>query len=169
VIDVDYPALLSLFPEHLDPERSESASMLIWYLQSYYRLDEEEAVSSVCDQRGDKGVDGIYVNDDNKTITVFQAKINQKNDSTVGDKALREFAGTLTQFSSAESMKAIAVSAKNVLLGKLINRLDLINKASTHELRGEFISNADSDQNGDDFLAITPQITFLGNYANVAV
>ncbi len=165
LINLVYPALLDLFREHIDPNRSESASMLIWYLQSYYRLDEEEAIASVCDQRGDKGVDGIYVNDDNKTITIFQARISQKTNSTVGDKDLREFAGTMTQFSSSESVKAVAESAKNVLLGKLITRLDLMNKTATHELRGEFISNIDSDRNGDDFLALAPQMTFLGKTA----
>jgi len=53
MIDIDYPALLKLFPEHLDPKRSESAAFLIWYLENYYRLDEIEAVDSVCDQKGD--------------------------------------------------------------------------------------------------------------------
>lgn len=53
-IDVDYPQLLHLFPEHLNPKRSESASFLIWYLENYYRLDTQEAVDSVCDNRGDK-------------------------------------------------------------------------------------------------------------------
>ena len=130
--------------------------------KNYYRLGEEEAVASVCDQSGDRGVDGIYVNDDNKTITVFQTKISQKSNSSVGDKALREFAGTLTQFSSPESVKAMMTSSKDVMLGKLIGRLDLINKISTHELRGEFISNIDSDQNGEDLLNISPHFVFIG-------
>jgi hypothetical protein len=119
----------------------------------------------VCDQGGDKGVDGIYVNDDNKTITVFQAKINQNNNSTIGGKSLREFAGTLTQFSNVESIKLIATAAENAMLGKLIRRLDLVNKVATHELRGEFLSNVETDQNGDDFLDIVPQITFMGKSA----
>lgn len=67
-INVDYPGLLKLFPEYLNPKRSESASFLIWYLENYYRLDGLEAVDSVCDKRGDKGVDGIFVNDNDKTI-----------------------------------------------------------------------------------------------------
>jgi hypothetical protein len=59
-------------------------------------------------------------------------------------------------------MKAVAASAANAMLGKLIQRLDLVNKASTHELRGEFLSNVDTDQNGDDFLDISPQLRFVG-------
>ncbi|MFB9979192.1 hypothetical protein ACFSQQ_13315 [Mesorhizobium kowhaii] len=102
MIDVDYPKLLDLFPEHLDPNRSESASFLIWYLQNYYRLDSLEAVDAVCDQSNDKGVDGIYVNDNDQTITIFQSKISQKSNSTVGDAALKTFAGTLGQFDTIE-------------------------------------------------------------------
>jgi len=88
-INLDYPALLDLFREHLDPKRSESASFLIWYLENYYRLDTQRAVDSVCDNRGDKGVDGIFVNDNNQTITIFQSAISQKANSAIGDGAAR--------------------------------------------------------------------------------
>ena len=87
MIDVDYPNLLKLFPEYLDPKRSESASLLIWYLENYYRLDGIEAVDSVCDQKGDKGVDGIFVNEGDQTITIFQSKISQKSATTIGDRS----------------------------------------------------------------------------------
>ena len=92
-INVDYPGLLKLFPEFINPKRSESASFLIWYLENYYRLDSLEAVDSVCDKRGDKGIDGIFVNDNDKTITVYQSRINQSSDTTIGDASLRAFAG----------------------------------------------------------------------------
>ena len=76
-IDVNYPKLLELIGEYLVPKRTESASFLMWYLEKYYRLDPEEAVDFVCDQNGDKGVDGIYVNSGEGTIDVFQLKISQ--------------------------------------------------------------------------------------------
>jgi len=165
MINLDYPKLLELFPEHLNPKRSESASFLIWYLQNYYRLDEVEAVDCVCDQRGDKGVDGVFVNDGDSTITVFQSKINQKSNTTIGDASLREFAGTLTQFANAKSLSIIQASAKNVMLGKLISRLDLVNKIATNKLRAEFISNVEIDANGLDFLKTSKQIIFVGKKA----
>ncbi|HTU46300.1 MAG TPA: AIPR family protein [Bryobacteraceae bacterium] len=164
MIDLDYPKLLDLFREHLIPKkRTESASFLIWYLKNYYRLDDGEAVDSVCDQRGDKGVDGVFVNDGNKTITVFQAKINQKSNSTIGDASLREFAGTLTQFKDAQTLSLVQKSAKNVKLGELIQRLDLVSKIDSYELKAEFISNVDIDQNGKDFIeATSPHVSFVG-------
>ena len=111
MIDVDYPNLLKLFPEYIDPKRSESASFLIWYLENYYRLDAIEAVDSVCDQKGDKGVDGIFVNEGDQTITIFQSKISQKSAATIGDTSLKEFAGTVSQFDSAEKINHLLASA----------------------------------------------------------
>ena len=80
-MDLDYPEILNLFPEHLDPKRNESASFLIWYLENYYRLDRQDAIDAVCDQHGDKGIDGIFVNDNTQTIVVFQSRMSQKNTS----------------------------------------------------------------------------------------
>jgi hypothetical protein len=33
----------------------------MWYLEKYFRLDPQLAIDSVCDNNGDKGVDGIYL------------------------------------------------------------------------------------------------------------
>lgn len=161
-IDLDYPAILNLFPQHLDPKRSQSASFLIWYLENYYRLDTQEAVDSVCDQRGDKGVDGIFVNDSDETITVFQATISQKNTAAIGDKSLREFAGTLTQFKDAETIKALIAAAGKNLLASLAKRLNLETKITTHKLRGEFLTNVEVDANGKRFLDASPHLEFVG-------
>jgi hypothetical protein len=38
------------------PGRTPSASFLIWFLQSVYRLDEVEAQDAVCDRKLDKGL-----------------------------------------------------------------------------------------------------------------
>ena len=43
-INLSYPALLNQFEEFLDPQRSESASSLLWYLENYVRLDHDVAV-----------------------------------------------------------------------------------------------------------------------------
>jgi AIPR protein len=157
----DYPAILDLFPQHLDPKRSQSASFLIWYLENYYRLDTQAAIDSVCDQRGDRGVDGIFVNDSDETITIFQNTISQKN-TAIGDKSLREFAGTLTQFRDAASVKAVSSAVGNNLLAALIRRLDLETKVGTYKLRGEFLSNVDLDGNGKTFLDTTTNLEFIG-------
>ena len=162
-INLNYPQILDLFRRHLDPKRSESASFLIWYLENYYRLDTQSAIDSVCDQRGDKGVDGIVVNDSDETITVFQGTISQKSGVTIGDKSLREFAGTLTQFRDAASVGALVNAAGKNQLATLIKRLSLEMKIGTYKVRGDFLTNIDMDDNGKNFLATSPTIEFVGN------
>jgi hypothetical protein len=162
VIDVDYPKILDLFAQHRAAGREDSVSFLIWYLENYYRLDSIESVDSVCDQPGDKGVDGIFVNENNQTITIFQSRLYQNPASRVGDSALRAFAGTLTQFRTPESIQALVASAGNAQVATLIKRLDLTNKITTHELRGEFVTNLNVDVNGDAFVAAASEITFIG-------
>ena len=58
-MNVDYPEILRHIADYNVSGRTESASFLIWYLENYYRLSSQEAIDSVCDQRGDKGIDGI--------------------------------------------------------------------------------------------------------------
>jgi AIPR protein len=167
-IDVGYPKILDLFTEYLDPKRSQSASFLIWYLENYYRLDQLEAVDSVCDQSGDKGVDGIFVNDADQTITVLQSKISQDATSTIGDKSLREFQGTLTQLANRASVEHLAKSAGSAQVASLIRRLDLASKVDEYEVRGEFVSNVEIDTNGLSFLASANNITFVGRDALIS-
>jgi hypothetical protein len=165
MIDVDHPIILNLFPQHRAAGRTDAAAFLIWYLENYYRLETVEAIDTVCDQSGDKGVDGIFVNDNNQTITIFQSRIYQRPDATVGDAPLREFTGTLTQFGTAAKIEALIAAAGTAQVARLARRLDLVNKIATHELRGEFVTNLDMDANGRAFIDATPQITFVGKTA----
>ena len=168
MINVDYPELLQLFSEHLDPKRSESASFLIWYLENYYRLDTLEAIDSVCDQSGDKGVDGIFVNDNDQTITVFQSKISQRSTSIIGDASLRAFSGTLTQFIDSDALANLLASAGDAQVAALIKRTDLLSKIDTYDVRGEFVTNINVDSNGMAFLAGTSNVTFVGKHRLVS-
>lgn len=162
-IDVNYPELLDNFPEHRGVGRSESASFLIWYLEQYYRLDSTEAVDAVCDQGGDKGVDGIFINDNDLTITIFQSKLSHRSNSTVGDATLRSFLGTLQQFDSAASVQHLIETSGGSQLVALIKRTELLDKLGSHEVRGEFVTNIDLDHNGLAFLShYESEITFVG-------
>jgi len=164
--DFTYPTIQDLFPQHIAQNRNLSASFLIWYLENYYNLDAQEATDCVCDRRGDKGVDGIFVNDNDQTITIFQATIVQNATEQqvrrIGDKAIREFDGTVNQFATPESIQAVLDSGPAVELTNLINKLDLKNKSETHELRGEFLTNIDIDGNGQGAVNAFPRIEFLG-------
>jgi hypothetical protein len=161
--DLEYPKLLRLFPQHLDEKRTESASFLIWYLENYLRLDPGSAVDAVCDQRGDKGIDGIYVNDDANIIEVYQSKISQKVNSTIGDTVLKEFAGTLKQFEDSEKLQALVASAGKAYVASLIQRLSLPDKIKNYKLKGLFLANNELDKNGTDYLKSHGGIRFVGS------
>jgi hypothetical protein len=108
-VDLQYAALLARIKPYQSKRRSESAAFLIWYLVNYYRLDELEATDCVCNLAGDKGIDGIYVNEGGGgTIDVFHSKISQRAAARIGDKPLHEFAGALTQFQSAHALQNLS-------------------------------------------------------------
>jgi hypothetical protein len=161
-LNLSYPAILDLFREHLDPKRTESASFLVWYLENYYRLDAVEAIDSVCDQKGDKGVDGIYVNEAEACIYVFQSQISQKVKSSIGDTSLKEFQGTLSQFKDEASIQNFIKSGGKADVVSLVRRLELVTKRKTHALKGVFLSNVEIDANGKAFLDCAPEIIFVG-------
>lgn len=162
MIQIDYPAILGNFKEHIDPKRTESASFLIWFLENYYRLDTLEAIDSVCDQKGDKGVDGIYLNEANGTIDIFQTKISQKIESSIGDTKLKEFFGTLSQFESKESIQNLIDTGGTAQVVSLIKRLQLIPFFDQYKVRGIFICNIELDSNGIAYLAANNNIDFIG-------
>jgi hypothetical protein len=163
MINVEYPNLLQHIAYYLIPgKRTESASFLMWYLENYYRLDKQEAIDSVCDQNGDKGIDGIYVNEAYGTIDVFQSKISQNAGRTVGDVALKEFYGSLSQLKSKEAIENLINTGGEAQVVGLVKRLNLINKIGAYRIRGIFLSNIDIDNNGEAFLAECSEIEFEG-------
>jgi hypothetical protein len=162
MIDLTYTNVLELIKPHLSPKRSESASFLIWYFENYLRLDTLDAVDFVCDQAGDKGIDGIYLNSDANMIEIYQSKLFQRDAAKIGDKLLREFQGSLTQFTSVEALNNLVSSAGNAEVGRLVTRLELVRHIAELEVMGYFICNSELDVNGAAFLKGTGNIRFIG-------
>lgn len=162
MIDLSYPNILSLIEPYLASRRSESASFLIWYFTNYLRLDSLDSIDAVCDQSGDRGIDGIYLNSEANVIEVYQSKISQKVGGTIGDKPLREFQGTLSQLESKEAIDNLLAAAGDAQVANLIKRLDLKKHVTEYEVVGYFICNSELDQNGASFLAGTDSIRFIG-------
>ena len=159
-LNLTYPGILEHFGKHRVSGRTDSRAFLGWFLENYFRLEQLRVEDSICDGADDKGIDGIYVDSTLEVIYVFQAKLMQKASRTLGDSALREFAGTLRQFDSPQSVKALADSTRNVELKNLILDEDLAAKIETgYEVRGVFLTNAVVDRNGKLYLAANSQIT----------
>ena len=152
-LDLTYPAILGIFGKHLMQGRQESRAFLGWFLENFYRLDASAVGDIICDGIDDKGIDGIYVDTNLETIDVFQAKLFQNANKTLGDVALKEFAGTLSQLRDRGSIEALAASTGNVELRGLIRDVNLSGLVETgYKVRGIFVTNAALDANGTAFL-----------------
>lgn len=163
MIDFSFPKILSLFEEYSDEKRTNSSAFLIWYLENYYRLDILEAIDSVCDNKGDKGIDGIYINHSEGTIDVFQTKLSEKLNRTLGDTHLKEFVGTLTQLDSIESLNKLELDpTANNDLKRLIKRTNLEQYIGQYTLNGIFISNMELDVNGKAFIEHNKLLKVIG-------
>ena len=161
-MNLKYPDILDNFQHHIVPKRNESAAFLIWYFENYLRLDTLDAVDSVCDQRGDKGIDGIYLNEEANTIEVYQSKLLQREDTTIGDRSLREFLGTLSQFESKNAIENLVESAGDAEVARLIKRLELERHIVEYKVVGYFICNTELDHNGKALLDATSNVQFIG-------
>jgi len=128
MINVDHPEVLDLVADYRASGRWDSAAFLIWYLENYYRLDPQEAIDSVCDKENDKGVDGIWVNEDEEAIVVFQSRLKEDPSKKIGDSPLRTFGGTLLQFKTKAALKAMIESAGMAQVASIAKRLELLTK-----------------------------------------
>jgi hypothetical protein len=157
-LQLSYPDILQLFGTHAVKQRTETRQFLAWFLENYYRLEETEVDDCICDGSYDKGLDGIYVNEQLAQIDVFQSRI-AKGKKTQGDAGLHEFYGTLSQFANAGAVKNMEATTKNRELANLLREQEIAKKVDEgYEVRGIFLTNAPRDQNAIDFLKTTPNL-----------
>src|ERR1017187_9953869 len=156
---LDYPAIKQLYAGHAMTQRTESRQFLAWFLENYYRLDETELEDCICDGTDDKGIDGIYVNEQLAQIDVFQSRMATKK-AILGDTGLREFYGSLNQMRSSPSILSVASSTKNRELAELIRDKEIAKKvAEGYKVRGVFLTNATRNQDATGYLKTAPDLT----------
>ncbi|MBO9647392.1 MAG: AIPR family protein [Variovorax sp.] len=163
---LSYPDILKNFGPHLVQGRTESRAFLGWFLEHYFRLDETDAQDSICDGPDDKGVDGIYVDGNLERIDVFQTKLYQNDKRTLGDTALKEFAGTLDQLRTRESIEHLASTTGNVELRELIKDTGLATLVEKgYKMRGVFVTNSTADKNAAAYIQSRSDITVFDGEA----
>jgi AIPR protein len=141
-LDLSYPAVKTLLAGHAMKQRTESRQFLAWFLESYYRLEETEVDDCICDGTDDKGIDGIYVNEQLGQIDVFQSRLFTQK-SAPGDTSLREFYGSINQMRSPESVTLVGSTTKNPELSQLIVKKEIAKKVGEgYKIQGVFLTNA---------------------------
>lgn len=159
VEDLEYANLTKIIAPYVEKGLPESAAFLDWFLEHIFRLDDVAAQDSICDTANDKGIDGIYVDEFAEELIFFQTKIKQKVGVTLGDTALKEFAGSIAQFDAPEKIDAILAGNANPELKKLLTSLGIKEKlAKGFVPRGVFVANQDPDENANQYLANHPHI-----------
>jgi hypothetical protein len=157
--DLEYKGIQKLIAAYIPKGRNGSASFLNWFLENLYRLNDTEADDCICDKQNDKGVDGIYVDEINQEVHIFQTKIREKNNATLGDVDLKNFQGTLKQFASAKSIKQLLKGSANIDLKNLLERkqvTDLLEKG--FDVVGIFVTNIPRNKDAVEYLKHTDQI-----------
>ena len=161
-LNLSYPAILGFFGRHRVKARSESAALLAWFLDNYYHLEPTEVADSICDRKFDKGIDGIYVNDLVQQVDLLQAVIGTATPvQRLGDTDLKDLLGSLTQFSSGDSVRTLAksVDKKNPELAQLLDRLDVAAKIDDgYTVRPVFVTNKVRDTEAIEFLTYNPHL-----------
>jgi len=155
-------AELESFAKRYDAKgRTESAALLIWFLQTIYRLDEVEAEDAVCDRKFDEGFDAIFVNDSRREIAAFQCKRKRELPGTLGDVDLKTFVGSLAHLNTKSAVDHLIATSKNPDLVRLLKSLGAAEKIEAgYVVKPIFVCNIAANSDADKYL---PQAAAAGN------
>ena len=152
-LDLTYDNLQKLVEPYLGGPRTESHAFLAWFLENVYRLEPTQAEDCVCDGPDDKGVDGIYVDQQNNRIDVFQSKISQLDSRTIGDTTLKDLVGTLAQFESKQAIQTLQAATGNVELKNTLEEGNVANLIDQGwDMRGVLVTNIPTDTSASNYL-----------------
>lgn len=158
--DLTYLKLKLLISKYSNKGRSESASFLNWFLENIYRLSDVDADDAICDEKNDKGIDGVYIDNTAQEVQFFQSKITQKDGRTLGDSDLKAFSGSLAQFRTPESIDTVLSGNANADLKRILLRHNVKQLVQTgYKVTGVFVANQDPDQNCTEYLKHVNDIT----------
>jgi len=133
--------------------RDDNSAFLIWFLKNIYCLDTQTSVDSVCDGSRDKGIDGVWVDNQTEEIYIFQSEFSPYDNKDCGDKKIREFKGVSSWFVDENSVAKLSASLVNLELNNLLLNLKISEKISRGFIvKYVFVTNKIFDQNAKEFL-----------------
>jgi hypothetical protein len=150
----EYDAIEDAIQPFLIGNRTKTAALLAWFLRNVWRMEPEDIDDAICDGRGDKGMDGLHVDDDIGELTIFQSKYRENANVTQGDVDLKNLVGSAVYFETADTLDALLESKPNPELTALITRLKIREKVANgaHAARLIFVTNAKLDVAGQDYV-----------------
>lgn len=157
--DLKYTSLLQIISPLLSKGKSESVTFLNWFLENIYRLDSVSADDSICDSTNDKGIDAIYVDNNNEEIHFLQCKIRQKETGTIGDVSPKTFVASVNQFDTQQKVEEILGGNADQSLKNLLSRLeisDLIGKG--YRPVAVYVTNESSDDDSQAYEKVEPSL-----------
>jgi hypothetical protein len=144
--------------------RNDNSAFLIWFLKNIFCLSEQESVDSVCDGPRDKGIDGIWVDDNEEEIYIFQSEFSPNDDRNSGDTKIREFSGVTNWFSNEEEANKLLVALINLELKERLTKLKIIDKiARGYSMKYVYVTNKVFDINATEYLDTTQMDAYDNN------
>jgi hypothetical protein len=132
--------------------REAAAAFLIWFLINYFRIEPQDAIDSVCDHTNDKGIDGIYVDEEEEVIYLLQSKYSPLDNQTQGDNDIRNFVGARRWFESEEAVQQLLNSTASQELKSLVERTEIIDR--THfDLVSVFVTNKKFNDHANEYIS----------------
>lgn len=131
--------------------RSESAAFLFWFLENFFRLEKQDAEDAICDQTNDKGIDGIYVDDEDEIIFLFQSKYSPHNNQGQGDNDIRNFIGARQWVKDEASVQNLLNStASNELKSLVIG--SRVTEKTHYKSVSVFVTNKTFNQHAEEYI-----------------
>ena len=152
--DLEYAHLhTQILANYSDRAHSVSAQFLRWFMEEIFRLEPQDADDACVDSQLDKGIDGIFVSAQAEEVYLFQSKVRQRKNAKLGDKDLKEFAGSLDQFSSAQGIRNLLDGNASNELKNCIRRTSLPEKVEEgYSVKGIFCTNTTSAVDAQNYL-----------------
>lgn len=93
---MSFATLLTAIVTGKAADQTDSQALLSWFLYNTFLLDETDSADAVCDRPNDKGIDGMWADDETRELYLYQAKFTTNEKAGIGDVDLKTFLGLST-------------------------------------------------------------------------
>lgn len=137
--------------------REDTSAFLIWFLENYFRLELQDAIDCVCDHKNDKGIDGIFIDDEDEIIYLFQSKFSPHDNQSQGDNDIRNFVGSRQWFQNEETIQQLLDSTASKELKSLVASLKIAEKTN-FTIISVFVTNKIFNSHAEEYIKVTENL-----------